>query len=185
MAVGGLLVLVALISAGMYSRSADARHVAAPAAPVPAAAVPSAQETTPEPITPPPPPPDAVDQPATDATVAPPAAAVPAPAPHAKAAKPAPDPNAPPPIDLDAVEREIDQLSARAGAVNGSLDHLQQEQSRSGFGMRGDITSRQESMKLNLSKAQDAISRNDGARAKRYSDLANADVEALEKFLGR
>ena len=33
--------------------------------------------------------------------------------------------------------------------------------------------------------AQDAIARNDGARAKRYSDLANADVEALEKFLGR
>jgi len=180
MAVGALLVLVALISAGMYSRSADARRVAAPAAP---ATAPAAQETAPEPITPPPPPPDAVDQPAPEPVPAPVAAS--APAAHAKAAKPAPDPNAPPPIDLDAVEREIDQLSARAGAVNSSLDRLQQEQARSGFGLRGDITSRQESMKLNLSKAQDAISRNDGARAKRYSDLANADVEALEKFLGR
>ena len=40
-------------------------------------------------------------------------------------------------------------------------------------------------MKINLSKAQDAIERGDATRAKRYKDLTEADVDALEKFLGR
>ena len=40
-------------------------------------------------------------------------------------------------------------------------------------------------MKVNLAKAQDAISHNDAERAKRYAALAAADVAALEKFLGR
>ena len=94
-------------------------------------------------------------------------------------------PNAPPPIDLDALEHDIDQLTARAGSVNSGLDGLRAQQARDGYGLRGDIAQRQESMKLNVQKAQDAITRGDGVRAKRYSDLANADVEALEKFLGR
>jgi len=40
-------------------------------------------------------------------------------------------------------------------------------------------------MKVNLAKAQDAIEHNDAARAKRYINMTTADVEALEKFLGR
>jgi eukaryotic-like serine/threonine-protein kinase len=177
MAVGALLVVVTLLAAGMYSRNSGTRHGTEPAA-APAAQAPAAPSA----------PPAAV--PVAD-TSAPPAAE-PAPAPptapkkaKAAAAEPAPDPNAPPPIDLDALEHDIDQLSARAGAVNSGLDRLRQEQANSGFGLRGDIAGRQESMKLNLSKAQEAITRGDGERAKRYSDLAAADVQALERFLGR
>ncbi|MGH9500606.1 MAG: serine/threonine protein kinase [Terriglobales bacterium] len=179
MAVGALLLLVALISAGMYSRSADARRQAAPTAPA-AAATPALQDATPAPIEPPPPPPDAADQPATEPTPAPAAATATAPPVHAKPPKPAP-----PAFDLNALEHDIDQLTARAGAVNSGLDRLREEQARDGYGLRGDIAGRQESMKLNVSKAQDAIGRGDGSRAKRYSDLATADIEALEKFLGR
>jgi hypothetical protein len=40
-------------------------------------------------------------------------------------------------------------------------------------------------MKVNLARAQDAIARKDEVRAKKYADVASADVEALEKFLGR
>jgi serine/threonine-protein kinase len=87
--------------------------------------------------------------------------------------------------ELDAVEHEIDQLSSRAGAVNSSLDTLQRQQAASGFGLRGDMASKQSSMKNNLAKAQDAIEHNDLERAKRYSRMAESDVEALEKFLGR
>jgi len=180
MAVGGLIVLVALISAGMYSRSADARrdaasHPATPAAQDAAPPAPAAPQAT---------------QPAPDASAHPTTEAAPNPPPaHAKArATPAaavPDPNAPPPIDLDALEHDIDQLTARAGSVNSGLDGLRAQQARDGYGLRGDIAQRQESMKLNVQKAQDAITRGDGVRAKRYTDLANADVEALEKFLGR
>ena len=97
----------------------------------------------------------------------------------------APPPPAQKPADLDELEHEIDQLTARAGAINSSLDRLQAEQARAGYGLRGDMAQHQSSMKLNLQKAQDAIQRGDGDRAKRYKDFAEADVDALEKFLGR
>ncbi len=97
---------------------------------------------------------------------------------------------APPPApnnteELDKAEHEIDQLTARAGAVNSSLDNLKRQQAASGYGLRGDMAGKQASMNANLSKAQDAINRNDLARAKRYAALAAADIEVLEKFLGR
>ena len=94
-------------------------------------------------------------------------------------------PGVPTQAELDALEREIDGLAARAAAVNSSLDTLQRQQASAGYGLRGDIVSKQTTMKLNLSKAQDAIGRNDAIRAKKYADMAGADVESLEKFLGR
>ncbi len=87
--------------------------------------------------------------------------------------------------ELDRVEHEIDQLTGRAASVNSSLDNLQRQQAAAGYGLRGDIAGRQASLKVNLAKAQDAIGHNDLERAKRYSGLASADVEVLEKFLGR
>ena len=87
--------------------------------------------------------------------------------------------------ELDEIERQIDGLTGRAAAVNSSLDTLQRQQQAEGYGLRGDIVSKQASMKLNLQKAQDAIEHNDAARAKRYADMAAADAEALERFLGR
>ena len=87
--------------------------------------------------------------------------------------------------ELDQLEQEIDRLTARAAAVNNSLDRLQQEQARQGLGLRGDMAARQQSMKLNLAKAQDALEKRDAARATRFKDQAENDVEALEKFLGR
>jgi serine/threonine protein kinase len=89
------------------------------------------------------------------------------------------------PKELDEVEHSVDQLSSRAGEVNSSLDRLQQQQAAAGYGLRGDMAAHQESMKLNLSKAQAAVEHGDTARAKRYSDLAQVDIEALEHFLGR
>ena len=85
---------------------------------------------------------------------------------------------------LDAAEREADQLSNRAAAVNNSLDHLQQQQSAAGYGLRGDIAARQASMKNNLAKAQSAVQSGDLTRTRKYMDLAESDVEALEHFLG-
>jgi hypothetical protein len=87
--------------------------------------------------------------------------------------------------ELDRVEHEVDQLTGRAASVNSSIETLQRQQAAQGFGLRGDISSRLASMKVNLAKAQDAIGHNDVERAKRYAGMADADVEALEKFLGR
>ena len=87
--------------------------------------------------------------------------------------------------ELDQLEHEIDGLTARATAVNNSLDHLQQEQARQGLGLRGDMAAHQQSMKTSLAKAQDALEKGDAARARRFSEQAQKDVEVLEQFLGR
>jgi serine/threonine protein kinase len=87
--------------------------------------------------------------------------------------------------ELDAIEHDVDQLTARAASVNSSIDTLQRQQAASGLGLRGDIAAKVGSMRLNLSKAQEAITRGDAERAKRYAALATSDIEALETFLGR
>ena len=86
---------------------------------------------------------------------------------------------------LDEIEQDIVQMTARVAAVNGSLDRMQDQQARQGLGMRGDIVARQQSMNLNMKRAQQAIDEHDAARARRYRDTTQADLEALEKFLGR
>jgi eukaryotic-like serine/threonine-protein kinase len=85
---------------------------------------------------------------------------------------------------LDEVETELDQLSNRAAAVNSGLDHLQQQQSAAGFGLRGDMVAHQSSMKANLSKAEEALQHGDVARAKKFVELTERDLNALERFLG-
>jgi hypothetical protein len=89
------------------------------------------------------------------------------------------------PAELDELEHEVDQLSSRAAAVDASLDHLQQQQSNAGYGLRGDIVAKRASMNTNVSKAESALQQGDIQRAKRYQNMAQADVEALEHFLGR
>jgi len=88
-------------------------------------------------------------------------------------------------VDFDELESDVDQLLTRASAVNHSIDTLKQEQSRMGLGLRGDIASRQESMNLNLTRAREAVQQHNATRAQRFKALAEADIEALEKFLGR
>lgn len=87
--------------------------------------------------------------------------------------------------ELDRVEHEIDQLTGRAASVNSSIENLERQQQAMGVGLRGDVASKLSSMKLNLAKAQDAVGHNDLDRAKRYAGMAAADLEGLEKFLGR
>jgi len=86
---------------------------------------------------------------------------------------------------LEELEQDMDQLSSRANSVNTSLDTFRNQQSAQGFGLRGDISSAQELMKTNLARAQTALQNRDVKNAKKYMDLAQPQVETLEKFLGR
>jgi eukaryotic-like serine/threonine-protein kinase len=86
--------------------------------------------------------------------------------------------------EMDELEKDVDQLSNRAAAVNSGLDRLQQQQAASGYGLRGDMVERQASMKANLYKAEEAMQHHDVVRAKKYVDMTGKDLEALEKFLG-
>jgi hypothetical protein len=85
---------------------------------------------------------------------------------------------------LEELEQQVDQLSSRASAVNNSLDTLRQQQSSQGYGLRGDIASTQEMMKTHLAKAQQALQNQDAKSAKKYSDMAEAELATLEHFLG-
>ena len=60
-----------------------------------------------------------------------------------------------------------------------------QQQEAQCYGLRGDISSTQASMNNNLSQAPSALQRQDTKRAKNYVTMAERDVEALEKFVGR
>lgn len=87
--------------------------------------------------------------------------------------------------ELKEAQHEADQLDARAAAISQSLDNLRRQQEKMGFGLRGDMASAEELMKTNLSRAQAALDRQDGAKAKEYLDQAEAQAEKLESFLGR
>jgi serine/threonine protein kinase len=197
MTLGALIVLAVLVAAGIYipkrgqTSAANETTSSAPIATSPSAQAPVVQQTAP--VSEPAP----AAMPATEskaleqkhvAEIRPPAVPKKMAA-QAGGAPPLPDTSkadaAAKAAELDALEHEIDQLSGRAGAVNSSLDNLQRQQAAGGFGLRGDMASKQSSMKNNLAKAQDAIVHNDVERAKRYAKMTEADVEALEKFLGR
>jgi len=76
-------------------------------------------------------------------------------------------------------------LRGRAVAVNDSLDNLRRQQSAQGLGLRGDMASAQERMKIHVEKADAAVQSRDVESAKKYAAQAEAELEQLEKFLGR
>jgi len=87
--------------------------------------------------------------------------------------------------ELKEAMHQADQLDARAAAISQSLDNLRRQQEKMGYGLRGDMAAAEEMMKTNLSRAQAALDRQDGAKAKEYLDMAEAQAEKLESFLGR
>jgi len=89
------------------------------------------------------------------------------------------------PAQLQALDLESDQLSGRASSVVASLDTLQRQQAAQGLGLRGDMVASKQRMETYMSKAQAAIQAKDADGARKYLDLAAAEVEKLEKFLGR
>jgi serine/threonine-protein kinase len=104
---------------------------------------------------------------------------------QATAATPLTPPQAAPAVDFDELETTLDQLTARAAAVDTSLTTMQREQARQGLSMRGDIVQQQVSMRTNLQQAEQAIAARNAARAKRALDQLEGNISALERFLGR
>ena len=181
--------------------ASNAAPAPAPTAPVdtstatPPPAAPTTESSSPNPV------PTAAAQPTPAASQ--PVSAPPA-RPHAARAKPKPadqssrsaspsqsntvasaQPPAPDPAQLKALDLEADQLSGRASSVVASLDTLQRQQAAQGLGLRGDIVASKQRMETYMSKAQAAIQAKDADGARKYLDLAAAEVEKLEKFLGR
>jgi serine/threonine protein kinase len=104
------------------------------------------------------------------------------------AQQPVPQPNA-----EEAVKRQrliklqsnrLTQMEARVGAVQGSLKRLQEQQARSGLGLRGDMAAASQRLELQLNSASKSINEGDSAAAASHLDLAERALEMLEKFLG-
>jgi serine/threonine-protein kinase len=86
---------------------------------------------------------------------------------------------------LDELEDQLDKMSGRAAAVDTGLQTLQRQQRGAGYDLRGDISAKWESMRLNLDKAKQALRGGDPVRGKKYADQAETALGHLEKFLGR
>jgi hypothetical protein len=76
-------------------------------------------------------------------------------------------------------------LSARANAARGTLQHLEEQQRKEGYGMCGDISASWKRLEYLLDQAEGAIKRQDLAAARRNLNLAERETDKLEQFLGR
>jgi eukaryotic-like serine/threonine-protein kinase len=93
-------------------------------------------------------------------------------------------PPGPSPEELAKLEDEADQLNIRAATASHSVDTLRQQQAAAGYNLRGDIASSQERAQAYLAKGNAALKAQDVVNAKKYFDLADAEINKLEKFLG-
>jgi eukaryotic-like serine/threonine-protein kinase len=82
-------------------------------------------------------------------------------------------------------EHRYDDIDSRSAAVSTSLDNIQRQQAAAGYGLRGDIVSAQQRMRTDISKAQAAMQKQDTKGAKKYLDMAEAELSTIEKFLGK
>jgi len=100
--------------------------------------------------------------------------AAPAPAGDAAAAK-----------ELEELEDRMTPLAGRANAVKDSVDNLRQRQASDGYSLRHDISASLSSMEQYMGKADAALNSRNPETAKKYMDLAEREIEKLEKFFGR
>ena len=87
--------------------------------------------------------------------------------------------------ELDEAQSDMDKLSGRARAVKDSVEILRRQMEKQGMNLRGDISAAEDRMGTNMDKAQAALDHQNAKDARRYMERAEADVETLEKFLGR
>jgi len=87
--------------------------------------------------------------------------------------------------EIEDLESQMDPLSARARAVKDSVENFRRQQEKQGLNLRGDISAAEDRMATYMDKAQTALQSKNAKDARRYMEKAEADVETLERFLGR
>src|SRR5208337_4582532 len=87
--------------------------------------------------------------------------------------------------ELEELEDRMTPLAGRANGVKDSVEHLRQQQERAGFSLRQDISASLSSMEQYMGKADAALNSRNPEAAKKYMDLAEREIENLEKFFGR
>ena len=87
--------------------------------------------------------------------------------------------------ELEELEDRMTPLAGRANAVKDSVEHLRQQQERAGYSLRQDISASLSSMERYMDNADAALRARSPEAAKKYMDMAEREVEKLEKFFGR
>ena len=86
---------------------------------------------------------------------------------------------------LREIQKNWPMLASRAGAVSTSLQSLQQQQQRSGYNLRGDISSSWKRMEHYVDQVDAALAAKDPDAARENMESAERELATLEKFLGR
>jgi serine/threonine-protein kinase len=87
--------------------------------------------------------------------------------------------------ELEEQEDRMAPLEGRATAVKDSVDHLRKQQESAGYSLRQDISASESNMEMYMGKAEAALNSHNPEAAKKYMDLAEREIEKLEKFFGR
>ncbi len=86
---------------------------------------------------------------------------------------------------LQDLQERMVSLTGRASAVKDSVQNIQRQQNSEGLSMRPDIAAALSRMERFMNEADAALSAGNSASAQRNMDLAEREIEKLEKFLGR
>ena len=85
--------------------------------------------------------------------------------------------------ELNALTKDYDELSLRGGVIDDALNVLWEQMKPNS--PRLDMVTHQRSLRMSLTRSKDALADLDTAAARRYLDVARADLAALEEFLNR
>jgi hypothetical protein len=85
--------------------------------------------------------------------------------------------------ELNELRDDYDTLSTRGETVDDTLNRLWEEMRP--LAPRVDMATRQRSLRTYLARTREALTEKDAAQARRYLDMARADLAAIEQFLGR
>jgi serine/threonine-protein kinase len=77
------------------------------------------------------------------------------------------------------------QLGAKADAVDRSLSQLRRQQEADGLGLRNDMEAADSRLRSYMQAANQDMQASRIAAASRNMDKAEAEIQVLEKFLGR
>ncbi|HMD31648.1 MAG TPA: hypothetical protein VKG84_07045, partial [Candidatus Acidoferrales bacterium] len=85
----------------------------------------------------------------------------------------------------DEQENRFIHMSGRAAAMKTSFETLRNQQAAAGYSPSAEFTKAVSTMDQFLGRAEAALSNHDGATAKKYMDMAEPQIEILERKFGR
>ena len=86
--------------------------------------------------------------------------------------------------ELEELTEQHDKLAVRAQTENNDVENLRKQMAAGGDNLRSDVSASQTRMKMYMNKFDAAMNAGDPVAAKKYMDLAEREVEKLEKFFG-